>query len=43
MAGICNLCGLPEELCICQEIAKEATSNSNFNSEKEVWKDGYDC
>ena len=23
MAGICNLCGLPEELCICQEIAKE--------------------
>ena len=23
MAGICNLCGLPDELCICQEIAKE--------------------
>lgn len=23
MASICNLCGLPEELCICQEIAKE--------------------
>lgn len=23
MAGICNVCGLPEELCICQEIAKE--------------------
>ena len=23
MAGICNICGLPEELCICQEIAKE--------------------
>ena len=23
MASICNLCGLPDELCICQEIAKE--------------------
>lgn len=23
MANICNLCGLPDELCICQEIAKE--------------------
>ncbi|MDP6640235.1 MAG: translation initiation factor [Candidatus Poseidoniaceae archaeon] len=23
MANICNVCVLPEELCICQEIAKE--------------------
>ena len=23
MATICNVCGLPGELCICQEIAKE--------------------
>jgi translation initiation factor 1 len=23
MAAICNLCGLPDELCICQEIANE--------------------
>jgi hypothetical protein len=24
MAGICPVCGLPEELCMCEEIAKEA-------------------
>ena len=23
MAGICNMCALPYDLCICQEIAKE--------------------
>ena len=23
MAAMCNVCGLPDELCICQEIAKE--------------------
>ena len=23
MAAICNVCGLPDEFCICQEIAKE--------------------
>ena len=23
MAAICGVCGLPDELCICQEIAKE--------------------
>ncbi|UCE37795.1 MAG: stress response translation initiation inhibitor YciH [Thermoplasmata archaeon] len=23
MAGICPICGLPEELCMCEEIARE--------------------
>ena len=29
MAAICNVCGLPDELCICQEIAKEQQKVSN--------------
>ena len=38
MAAICNLCGLPDELCICQEIAKEQQKSNHQYSEKEVWK-----
>ncbi len=24
MANICNVCGLPKELCVCQQIARES-------------------
>jgi translation initiation factor 1 len=41
MAGICNLCGLPDELCICQEIAKEQQKAIISVVKKEVWKNGY--
>lgn len=25
MSGICSICGLPKEICVCQQITKEGT------------------
>ena len=38
MSGICNVCGLPGELCICQEIAKEQQCAILSTDKKKIWK-----
>ena len=38
MAAICNVCGLPDELCICQEIAKEQLQGDHKKKAAEVLK-----
>ena len=30
MSKICDVCGLPEELCVCEEIAREVQSLKVF-------------
>ncbi|MFQ6127632.1 MAG: stress response translation initiation inhibitor YciH [Thermoplasmata archaeon] len=38
MAGICPVCGLPEELCMCEEIAREQQRIKIFSDRRRYGK-----
>ncbi|MFP4402902.1 MAG: translation initiation factor [Candidatus Woesearchaeota archaeon] len=38
MSEICTTCGLPKELCVCEEIAKEAQKIEVYNIKKKFGK-----
>ena len=38
MSKICDVCGLPEELCVCEEIAREVQSLKVFTVRRRFGK-----
>lgn len=38
MAGICTVCGLPDELCMCEELAKEQQKIRVYNDTRRYGK-----
>ncbi len=38
MSDICNVCGLPKEICVCEEIAKEGQELKIFTEKRRYGK-----
>ncbi len=36
--GVCDICGLPEELCVCEDIAREAQKINVYTTKRKFGK-----